>query len=121
MVPCGPPCDSNRFADRPAPLPVIARHRLSEGGHGPRPAIGTGGDSYFAKWHSDPDHHERRRSSEPPLVRRCFISAPADAAVVPLVQALKDRGWEPFLLSDVATLGSSLTESVQDAIHGPTS
>lgn len=37
--------------------------------------------------------------------------------MVPLVQALKDRGWEPFLLSDVATLGSSLTESVQDAIQ----
>ncbi len=37
---------------------------------------------------------------------------------MPLVQALRDRGWEPFLLSDVAKLGSSLTESVQDAIRG---
>lgn len=51
------------------------------------------------------------------MARRCFISAPADVAVAPLIAALKARGWEPFVLSDVATLGVSLTEAVQDAIR----
>jgi hypothetical protein len=52
------------------------------------------------------------------MARRCFISAPPDAAVAPLVKALEARDWEPFLLSDVAALGSSLTEAVQSAIRG---
>lgn len=57
------------------------------------------------------------RNTSLAMARRCFISAPADVAVAPLIAALKARGWEPFVLSDVATLGVSLTEAVQDAIR----
>jgi hypothetical protein len=49
--------------------------------------------------------------------RRCFISAPGEAMVAPLVEVLQQRGWEPFVLSDVVQLGSSLTEAVEGAIR----
>ena len=53
-----------------------------------------------------------------PAERRCFIAAPGDTRVAPLVAALAARGWSPFLLADVARLGSSLAQAVQDAIRG---
>jgi hypothetical protein len=51
------------------------------------------------------------------MARRCFISAPGSANVAPLLGALRSRQWEPFVLSDVAELGASLTESLQGAIN----
>jgi hypothetical protein len=51
------------------------------------------------------------------MARTCFISAPGKANMAPLMRALKLRRWEPFVLSDVAELGTSLTESLQAAIN----
>jgi hypothetical protein len=48
---------------------------------------------------------------------RCFIAAPGEADVRPLVAALQEREWETFVLADVAKLGSSLDEALLDAVR----
>jgi hypothetical protein len=48
---------------------------------------------------------------------RCFVSAPAEIPVGPLISALRARGWEAYLLTDVAPLGVPVTEAVLQAIR----
>jgi hypothetical protein len=47
---------------------------------------------------------------------RWFISAPASADLRPLLEGLDRRGAEAYVLSDVAQLGASSLQSVQEAI-----
>lgn len=48
---------------------------------------------------------------------RVFISAPGNLDLRPLLDELRRRGNEPYVLSDVAALGTSLLQSVQQAIE----
>jgi hypothetical protein len=47
---------------------------------------------------------------------RWFVSAPAGVDLRPLLAALRRRGANPFVLSDVAPLGASILQSVRQAI-----
>ena len=47
---------------------------------------------------------------------RCFITASSGADVTSLIAGLADSGWEAHGLSDVAELGSSLIDSLREAI-----
>jgi hypothetical protein len=55
-------------------------------------------------------------SPDGPQVSRWFISAPGGANLGPLIDGLRRRGAEPYVLSDVAPLGASILQSVQQAI-----
>lgn len=49
-------------------------------------------------------------------VQRLFVSAPSDLDLRPLLDGLKRRGAEPYVLSDVAPLGADIAESLRFAI-----
>jgi hypothetical protein len=51
-----------------------------------------------------------------PAVSRLYVSAPADLDLRPLLDGLKRRGTEPYVLSDVAPLGTDITHSLRVAI-----
>lgn len=47
---------------------------------------------------------------------RWFVSAPVGVDLRPLLEELRQRGLEPYVLSDVALLGASIAQSVHEAI-----
>lgn len=49
-------------------------------------------------------------------VPRLYVSAPSDLDLRPLLDGLKRRGAEPYVLSDVAPLGADIAESLRLAI-----
>jgi hypothetical protein len=49
---------------------------------------------------------------------RLYISAPSDLDLRPLLDGLKRRGAEPYVLSDVAPLGTEILHSLRSAIQG---
>jgi hypothetical protein len=53
------------------------------------------------------------RASEVP---RLYVSAPSDLDLRPLLDGLKRRGAEPYVLSDVAPLGADIAQSLRVAI-----
>lgn len=53
------------------------------------------------------------RSSD---VTRLYVSAPSDLDLRPLLDGLKRRGAEPYVLSDVAPLGADIAEGLRLAI-----
>ncbi len=53
-----------------------------------------------------------------PAVLRLYVSAPSDLDLRPLLDGLKRRGAEPYVLSDVAPLGAEILQSLQLAIQG---
>lgn len=56
-------------------------------------------------------------ASKPQGIRhRYFVSAPAGTDLRPLLGGLEERGVTPYILSDVASLGASLLQSLQEAI-----
>lgn len=50
------------------------------------------------------------------IVRRVYVSAPQEVDISSLIQGLVVDGREPYVLSDVASLGSDLLTSVREAI-----
>ncbi|MFE7582179.1 hypothetical protein ACFU5Y_11525 [Streptomyces gardneri] len=60
------------------------------------------------------DHATREDAPAP--TSRWFVSAPADTNLRPLLRELKRRGVDPYVLSDVAPLGASIAQSLQQAI-----
>jgi hypothetical protein len=55
-------------------------------------------------------------ASRPAEAARVFISHQRDVDVRPLLDGLKDQGFDPYVLSDVAILGSELLEALRDAV-----
>jgi hypothetical protein len=49
-------------------------------------------------------------------VPRLYVSAPSDLDLRPLLDGLKRRGAEPYVLSDVAPLGADIAQSLRFAI-----
>ena len=47
---------------------------------------------------------------------RLFVSAPAGADLRPLLDGLRRRGGQPFVLTDVAALGGDILHSLRTAI-----
>jgi hypothetical protein len=56
-------------------------------------------------------------SNTTPHVSRLYVSAPTDLDLRPLLDGLKRRGTQPYVLSDVAQLGADIVESLQRAIQ----
>jgi len=52
-----------------------------------------------------------------PGVPRLYVSAPNDIDLRPLLDGLKRRGTEPYVLSDVAPLGAEILQSLRLAIE----
>jgi hypothetical protein len=52
-----------------------------------------------------------------PAAQRLYVSAPADLDLRPLLDGLKRRGVEPYVLSDVAPLGAEILQSLRLAIQ----
>ncbi|HEX9352652.1 MAG TPA: hypothetical protein VF933_02380 [Streptosporangiaceae bacterium] len=52
-----------------------------------------------------------------PAALRLYVSAPSDLDLRPLLDGLKRRGAEPYLLSDVAPLGAEIVHSLRLAIQ----
>ena len=52
-----------------------------------------------------------------PAVPRLYVSAPSDLDLRPLLDGLKRRGTEPYVLSDVAPLGAEILQSLRLAIE----
>jgi hypothetical protein len=52
-----------------------------------------------------------------PAALRLYVSAPSDLDLRPLLDGLKRRGAEPYLLSDVAPLGADIVHSLRLAIQ----
>jgi len=52
-----------------------------------------------------------------PAVPRLYVSAPSDLDLRPLLDGLKRRGTEPYVLSDVASLGADIVQSLRLAIE----
>ena len=50
---------------------------------------------------------------------RLYVSAPSDLDLRPLLDGLKRRGAEPYVLSDVAPLGAEILQSLRLAIQSP--
>jgi hypothetical protein len=50
-------------------------------------------------------------------VPRLYVSAPSDLDLRPLLEGLKRRGTEPYVLSDVAPLGADIQQSLRVAIE----
>lgn len=48
---------------------------------------------------------------------RLYVSAPSDLDLRPLLDGLKRRGTQPYVLSDVALLGGEILESLRLAIQ----
>jgi hypothetical protein len=53
---------------------------------------------------------------EPPPVRRAFISAPASVDTGVIRQALESRGFAPYELDDVDTVGVSMPDLLEDCL-----
>lgn len=51
-----------------------------------------------------------------PAVLRMYVSAPSDLDLRPLLEGLKRRGTDPYVLSDVAPLGADIGQSLRLAI-----
>lgn len=52
-----------------------------------------------------------------PAALRLYVSAPSDLDLRPLLDGLKRRGAEPYVLSDVAPLGAEILQSLRLAIQ----
>ena len=52
-----------------------------------------------------------------PVAQRLYVSAPSDLDLRPLLDGLKRRGAEPYVLSDVAPLGGEILNSLRLAIQ----
>jgi hypothetical protein len=52
-----------------------------------------------------------------PAALRLYVSAPSDLELRPLLDGLKRRGAEPYVLSDVAPLGAEILHSLRLAIQ----
>lgn len=68
-------------------------------------------------------HYARQMSTAEPSTdsgatanARWYVSAPAEVDLSPLLGRIRERGGEPYLLSDVADLGVSIIDSVRSAI-----
>lgn len=59
--------------------------------------------------------HEPQRA---PAALRLYVSAPSDLDLRPLLDGLKRRGAEPYVLSDVAPLGTEILHSLRLALQG---
>jgi hypothetical protein len=49
-------------------------------------------------------------------LRKCFVSAPLDTQPGPLIQALRVRGWEPQVLTDVVSPGQPVIETLRSTL-----
>lgn len=50
------------------------------------------------------------------VAQRLYVSGPSDLEVRPLLDGLKRRGADPYVLSDVAPLGAGIVQSLRLAI-----
>jgi hypothetical protein len=55
--------------------------------------------------------------NRPAAAPRVFISHQGDADIRPLLEGLRDRGTDPYVLSDVAVLGSEFVEALRNAVE----
>jgi hypothetical protein len=56
-------------------------------------------------------------NTRPETPRRLYVSAPSDLDLRPLLEGLKRRGTDPYVLSDVAPLGADIVQSLRLAIE----
>ena len=63
------------------------------------------------------EHAGIPESQRAPAALRLYVSAPSDLDLRPLLDGLKRRGAEPYVLSDVAPLGTEILHSLRLAIQ----